>query len=120
MFDHIALRTADIDRLKIFYTAALKPLGISVAAEYPGGAGFGRDGKPAFWLGDSEREPSSVHIAFQARSRSEVDAFYAAAMDAGAVDNGAPGLRPHYHADYYGAFVVDPDGNNIEAVCHHA
>ncbi len=118
MFDHIGLRTTEFDRLKLFYEAALQPLALSVLAEYPGGAGFGRYGKPAFWIGESERAPSSVHVAFQAQSRADVDAFYAAAMNAGAVDNGAPGLRPHYHADYYGAFVLDPDGNNIEAVYH--
>ena len=106
MFDHIGLRTAEFARLKLFYEAALQPLALAVLAEYPGGVGFGRDGQPAFWIGESERAPSSVHIAFQAQSHADVDAFYAAAMNAGAVDNGAPGLRPHFHADYYGAFVL--------------
>jgi catechol 2,3-dioxygenase-like lactoylglutathione lyase family enzyme len=120
VFDHIALRTADIERLKAFYISALQPLGISVATEFPGGAGFARDGQTAFWLGQSDTAPSSLHLAFAAASRAEVDAFYRAALQAGAKDNGAPGLRTEYHAAYYGAFVLDPDGNNVEAVCHRA
>lgn len=118
MFDHIGLRTAHIDPLKAFYTRALQPLGIAVVTEYPGGAGFGRDGQPAFWLGESDKSPSSVHLAFSANSRAAVDAFHQAALAAGATDNGAPGVRADYHPDYYGAFVIDPDGNNVEAVCH--
>ncbi|MEO7687823.1 MAG: VOC family protein [Sphingomonas sp.] len=81
---------------------------------------MGKDGKPFFWLGNSEPLGSGLHIAFVASTRAEVDAFYAAAMAAGGRDNGAPGLRPHYHPNYYGAFVFDPDGVNIEAVCHAA
>jgi predicted lactoylglutathione lyase len=82
------------------------------------GAGFGAEGKPFFWIGAGSKPNGGVHIAFTARTRDEVDAFYRAAIAAGGKDNGAPGPRPHYHAHYYGAFVFDPDGNNIEAVCH--
>jgi catechol 2,3-dioxygenase-like lactoylglutathione lyase family enzyme len=82
------------------------------------GAGYGRDGKPSFWIGTGGRTKGSLHIAFVAENRAQVHAFYKAAMEAGATDNGAPGLRPHYHPNYYGAFVLDPDGHNIEAVCH--
>jgi catechol 2,3-dioxygenase-like lactoylglutathione lyase family enzyme len=81
-------------------------------------AGFGRDGKPSFWLGTGAHPSGPAHIAFAAATRAEVDAFYKAAIAAGARDNGPPGIREHYHPSYYGAFVLDPDGNNIEAVCH--
>lgn len=118
MFDHIGLRTADLERLQRFYAAALEPLGIAVAAEYPGGTGLGRDGQPQLWLGESAQAPSSLHLAFEAESRAQVDAFHRAALAAGATDNGGPGLRTDYHNDYYAAFVLDPDGNNVEAVCH--
>lgn len=118
--DHIGLHVSDFARAKAFYTAALQPLGIKVQMEFAengGVAGLGRC-KPEFWI--SEGEPTSpFHIAFAAANRAEVDAFYAAAMAAGAKDNGGPGLRPQYHPNYYGAFVIDPDGHNIEAVCHH-
>jgi len=93
---------------------------MKVPMEYTNGVhvgGYGRE-RPTFWLHEGEKQVPSVHMAFTANSRAEVDAFYAAAMAAGGTDNGSPGLRPHYHANYYGAFVRDPDGNNIEAVCH--
>ena len=120
--DHVGLSVSDFGRAKTFYTAALEPLGMSLKLEFPdengGSAGFGR-ATPDFWI--SAGTPTSpVHVAFAAANRAEVDAFYAAAMAAGAKDNGPPGLRPQYHANYYGAFVLDPDGYNIEAVCHHA
>jgi catechol 2,3-dioxygenase-like lactoylglutathione lyase family enzyme len=125
MLDHIGISVSDFDRSVAFYKAALAPLSLglimSVTRQETGagaGAGFGADGKPFFWIGDFRPAQTGVHVAFSARSRAEVDAFYAAAMAAGAGDNGAPGLRPHYHPNYYGAFVLDPDGNNIEAVCH--
>jgi predicted lactoylglutathione lyase len=86
--------------------------------EGPYGVGLGRHGKPSLWLSESSEKPSRLHIAITARNRAEVDAFYAAALAAGGKDNGPPGLRPHYHPDYYGAFVIGPDGHNIEAVCH--
>ena len=84
------------------------------------GVGLGRGGKPQLWLSQGEPPVSPLHIAFAARNRAEVDAFHAAALAAGGKDNGAPGLRPHYHPNYYGAFAIDPDGHNIEAVCHSA
>ena len=125
MLDHIGLAVADFDRARAFYQAALKPLGLGVVmevtAEETGGdaqAGFGDEGKPFFWIGTGAKPKGGAHVAFAARTRAEVDAFYAAAIAAGGRDNGAPGLRPHYHPNYYGAFVFDPDGNNIEAVCH--
>jgi catechol 2,3-dioxygenase-like lactoylglutathione lyase family enzyme len=125
MLDHIGFAVADFDRSRAFYRDALAPLSIvpimEVTAEQTGGeahAGFGADGKPFFWIGTGKAPGGSTHVAFTAASRAIVDAFYAAAIRAGGSDNGAPGLRPHYHPDYYGAFVLDPDGNNIEAVCH--
>jgi len=125
MIDHIGMPVADIARATEFYLQAFAPLGIAivmqVSAEETGhgaAVGFGANGEPFFWIGEGERLGGHVHVAFVADSRSAVDAFYAAALAAGAKDNGPPGLRPHYHANYYGAFVLDPDGNNIEAVCH--
>ncbi len=126
MLDHIGLGVSDYERARAFYAAALAPLGASlvmeVSPDLPGvearAAGFGRDGKPDLWLGEEGRTEPPVHIAITARSRAEVDAFHRAALAAGARDNGAPGLRPHYHPDYYAAFVLDPDGHNLEAVCH--
>lgn len=125
MIDHVGLPVSDYERSKAFYAEALAPLGISVVMEVPaevaGGeahCGFGRGGKPFFWIGTGERFRGRLHVAFAAAERESVDAFYAAALEAGGVDNGPPGVRPHYHPDYYGAFVLDPDGHNIEAVCH--
>ena len=126
MLDHVGFAVADAERSRAFYEAALAPLGISLImtatpdqTEAGGTAyGFGSNGKPYFWIGDNERVGEGTHIAFATDTRAEVDAFYAAAMAAGGRDNGPPGLRPHYHPNYYGAFVRDPDGNNIEAVCH--
>ena len=131
MIDHIGLRTrdvAEVQTLKAFYVAALAPLGYATIMEFTAeqkigyvGVGLGVDGKPDFWIGmatDEPTEPSGrMHVAFVAKDRATVDAFHRAAL-AGAKDNGAPGPRPHYHAGYYGAFVVDPAGNNLEAVCH--
>jgi len=125
--DHISLVVSDYARSKAFYERVLQPLGIERLMEFGMAAGFGRDQMPSFWIGQgpaSFQTPEQVrvitphHIAFAARSRAEVDAFYAAALKAGARDFGAPGLRPQYHPHYYGAFVLDPDGHNIEAVCH--
>jgi catechol 2,3-dioxygenase-like lactoylglutathione lyase family enzyme len=121
IFDHLSLRVSNYERAKRFYIAALKPLGITLMMEFPGdggsSAGFGR-GMPTLWIDDSEKSPQRGHVAFAAASRAVVDAFYKAALAAGATDNGAPGLRPHYHAHYYAAFIRDPDGHNIEAVTH--
>jgi catechol 2,3-dioxygenase-like lactoylglutathione lyase family enzyme len=118
VLDHVALGVADYSRSKAFYEAALAPLGYEVLMEIGGLAcGMGTEGKPYFWIGT--RDPSApVHVAFTSPDRATVDAFHRAAIAAGGRDNGAPGLREHYHPSYYGAFVLDPDGNNIEAVCH--
>jgi len=125
MLDHTGFAVSDFRKSKAFYAAALQPLGITllaeVTAEQSGGgahAGFGAANKAFFWIGDHGRACTGVHIAFTAKTRAQVDSFYEAALKAGAKDNGAPGPRPHYHENYYGAFVLDPDGNNIEAVCH--
>ena len=126
MLDHVGFAVADAERSRAFYEAALAPLGITLIktatpdhTEAGGTAhGFGSNGKPYFWIGDNERVGEGTHVAFAVETRALVDAFYAAAMAAGGRDHGPPGLRPHYHPDYYAAFVLDPDGNNIEAVCH--
>jgi catechol 2,3-dioxygenase-like lactoylglutathione lyase family enzyme len=125
MIDHIGVAVANMERARAFYTGALQPIGIGlvmeVSAEETGGdahAGFGADGKAFFWIGTSLKPKGGTHVAFAVGTRAEVDAFYRAAIAAGGRDNGAPGLRPEYHPNYYGAFVFDPDGNNIEAVCH--
>jgi catechol 2,3-dioxygenase-like lactoylglutathione lyase family enzyme len=117
VIDHVILGVADVDESRAFYEQALGALGMEVVMAMPGGVGFGRDGKPAFWIADRESS-GPVHVAFTGRDRAAVDTFYEAALAAGGRDNGRPGLRPHYHPSYYGAFVYDPDGNNIEAVCH--
>jgi catechol 2,3-dioxygenase-like lactoylglutathione lyase family enzyme len=123
MLDHVNLNVADLERSRAFYTQALAPLGYSLAMEpRPGVAGFAYDAggfpKPDFWI-NSVRAPVTVlHVAFAASDRANVDAFHAAALAAGGTDNGAPGVREIYHPHYYGAFVLDPDGNNVEAVCH--
>ncbi len=119
MIDHIGLAVSDFARSKEFFQRALAPLGYVVIMEFDGAAGLGRDGKPDFWIGPGAAG-SPTHVAFAAAQRSVVDQFYAAAIAAGGRDNGAPGLRPQYHPNYYGAFVIDPDGNNVEAVCHAA
>ena len=126
MFDHVGLTIRD-PKTRAFYERALAPLGVTVQMEYGGWAGLGRDGKPSFWIGTGapsyfgpghEAAKSPLHFAFSAKSRAEVDAFHAAALAAGGRDHGGPGLRPEYHERYYGAFVIDPDGNNDEAVFH--
>jgi catechol 2,3-dioxygenase-like lactoylglutathione lyase family enzyme len=117
MLDHIGLAVADYARSKAFYTAALKPLGLGPLMEFPNNIGFGEADVPYFWIGANGASGTATHVAFTAKDRATVDAFYRAALAAGGKDNGAPGLRP-YHPDYYGAFVFDPDDNNIEAVCH--
>ena len=133
MIDHIGISVGSIARATEFYLKALTPLGYGImmqvsAEETRHGAaiGFGapgeapdfQSGKPSFWVGESGEAGGPLHIAFVAPIRATVDAFYLAAMKAGGTDNGPPGLRPHYHANYYAAFVLDPDGNNIETVCH--
>ena len=127
MIDHIGFSVRDLARATEFYLKALSPLGIGIIMEVPAeqtgsgaAVGFGANGKPFFWIGEGFRSASDqrIHVAFAATSRAQVDVFYRAALAAGGKDNGPPGLRPHYHANYYGAFTLDPDGNNIEAVCH--
>jgi|SRR5580704_2067251 catechol 2,3-dioxygenase-like lactoylglutathione lyase family enzyme len=120
MIDHTGLCVSDLARSKTFYSAALAPLGYTVLIEWEQFAGFGVAPKPDFWIGQGEPNVPPVHIAFRAESRALVDAFHRAAMAAGGTDNGTPGPRPHYHSNYYGAFVLDPDGHNLEAVCHAA
>ena len=124
MIDHIGFSVADYARSRAFYVAALAPLGfvpvIEVSKEQTGdreATGLGLAGRPQLWIGNGEAARGPTHIALVAESRAAVDAFYQAALAAGGRDNGPPGLRPHYHPDYYGAFVLDPDGHNIEAVC---
>jgi catechol 2,3-dioxygenase-like lactoylglutathione lyase family enzyme len=133
MIDHISLPVSDHARSRAFYDKALEALGYKVAMEVTDspdyvGTGYGPSDlpEPAFWIGAS-REPAPLpvtpegqHIAFQAPDRGAVDAFHAAALAAGGRDNGSPGLRPHYHSNYYAAFVLDPDGHRLEAVCHGA
>jgi catechol 2,3-dioxygenase-like lactoylglutathione lyase family enzyme len=121
--DHVAISTADYRKSLAFYEAALAPLGIATLMKFEGDegntAGLGADNNPFLWIGDGGRLTNGrLHIALGAPNRAAVDAFYAAAMAAGGVDNGPPGLRAHYHPTYYAAFVLDPDGHNIEAVCH--
>jgi catechol 2,3-dioxygenase-like lactoylglutathione lyase family enzyme len=133
MIDHVSLIVRDIEASQAFYDAAFAPLGVEVvyrvSAEESGSVAYmgygpaadGRDvqaGKPSFWISGGGEIVGPMHIAFVARTRAAVDAFHAAALAAGGTDNGPPGVRPHYHPNYYGAFVLDPDGRNIEAVCH--
>jgi catechol 2,3-dioxygenase-like lactoylglutathione lyase family enzyme len=125
MLDHIGLAVSDLPRSRQFYLVALAPLSIGIVFEVTkeqtgkyAGTGFGADNKPFFWIGTGEQKSGPMHVAFTASSRALVNAFYKAALSVGGRDNGAPGVRTHYHPNYYGAFVLDPDGNNVEAVCH--
>ena len=122
MLDHVSLGVADFDRSQAFYDRVLAPLGMVQCFDFPVVAGYGADGRAVFWIGkpdDRSPQPSAgTHLAFSAKDRPSVDAFHAAALAAGGRDNGAPGLRPLYHPNYYGAFAIDPDGHKIEACCH--
>jgi catechol 2,3-dioxygenase-like lactoylglutathione lyase family enzyme len=128
MIDHLSVVVTSYERSRDFYLAALAPLGYEMVMELkreeipqlpaPRICGLGAGGKPDLWLHPREGAISTMHLAFTAADRKQVDAFYAAALAAGGVPNGEPGPRPHYHPGYYGAFVLDPDGHNIEAVCH--
>jgi len=127
MIDHTGVVVSDFDKSKAFYRDALGAIGYSLIMEFPASvtghtdvAGFGEPPKPDFWISRGTPNRPALHIAFRVSSREMVDAFYKAAMAAGGTDNGAPGIRAHYHPNYYGAFVLDPDGHNIEAVCHEA
>ena len=116
MLDHIGLSVSDYERSKRFYTETLAPLGYKVVMEFGTTAGFGTE-HPDFWIAEGEGA-SPIHVAFTSQDRAAVDAFHKAGLAAGGRDNGAPGLRTQYHPTYYGAFVFDPDGNNVEVVCH--
>ena len=118
VIDHVTLNVADVDAAKAFYEAALRPVGYELAMDFVGGAGFAADGKPDFFLAERGDPSSPVHVAFKAADRTSVDAFFEAAIAAGGQDNGPPGIRRVYHEYYYGAYVLDPEGNNIEAVTH--
>jgi len=124
MIDHIGFPVSDYARAKVFYEKALAPLGYALIMEVRQeandalAAGFGKGGRPDFWIGGEGGLERPLHVAIAAETREAVDAFYKAALAAGGRDNGAPGLRSHYHPNYYGAFVLDPDRHNIEAVCH--
>ncbi len=127
MIDHLSVVVSDYEKSKAFYLLALAPTGHSRLVELPathsghtGSAGFCHADGSDFWIGQGDAIKPPIHIAFRVPSRAAVDAFYKAAIAAGGKDNGAPGLRPRYHANYYGAYVLDPDGHNIEAVCHEA
>ena len=127
MIDHTGVIVSDFESSKKFYQIALAAIGYELLAEFPASvtghtdvAGFGEEGKPDFWISKGTPNQPPIHVAFRVSERAVVDAFYSAAMQAGGRDNGKPGLRPHYHPNYYGAFVLDPDGHNIEAVCHAA
>jgi catechol 2,3-dioxygenase-like lactoylglutathione lyase family enzyme len=119
ILDHIGLGVDDYETAKQFYSKALAALNIRLLMEIDNAAGFGKPDKPEFWLGARTRATQPVHIAFVAENREQVRNFYKTAIAAGGKDNGPPGLREIYHPHYYGAFVLDPNGNNVEAVCHH-
>lgn len=125
MIDHTGVSVSDFNKSKLFYQKALAPIGYKMLMEFSAAvtgsvdvAGFGEAPKADFWLNQGIPQKPHVHVAFKAQTRAQVDEFYKAAIAAGGRDNGAPGIRPHYHPNYYGAFVLDPDGHNIEAVCH--
>ncbi|HVT51628.1 MAG TPA: VOC family protein [Dongiaceae bacterium] len=118
MFDHVVFGVSDYAASKAFYLKALEPLGLAVVSEGALGVEMSADGKSSLCLRPGEAKPAHLHLAFRAENRGQVDAFHRAALAAGGQDNGAPGLRPQYHAHYYAAFVIGPDGHNIEVVCH--
>lgn len=125
MIDHTGVNVSDYQKSRKFYQAALGAIGYDLLMEFPAAvtgsanvAGFGEGGKPDFWIIEGTPNKPIIHVAFRVEDRTAVEAFHAAAMAAGGIDNGAPGIRAHYHPNYYGAFVLDPDGHNIEAVCH--
>jgi catechol 2,3-dioxygenase-like lactoylglutathione lyase family enzyme len=127
MIDHTGVLVSDFEKSKKFYAETLKPIGYQLLLEFPASvtgsvnvAGFGEPPKPDFWIAEGKPNDPHIHVAFRVGKRSLVDIFHQAGLAAGGIDNGAPGLRPQYHANYYGAFVLDPDGHNIEVVCHEA
>ena len=120
MFDHIGIGVSNLEASKAFFLQALAPIGVAVVMDFQDAVGLGCQQKPSFWLGSTTDRPAPLHLAFVAETREQVDEFYRRALAAGGKDNGPPGLRPHYHANYYAAFVIGPDGHNVEAVCHKA
>ena len=118
MFDHVVFGASDYAASKAFFLKALEPIGMAVVSEGPLGIELSADGKTSLCIRRPEEKPSHLHLAFVAKDRQQVEAFHRAALEAGGKDNGAPGLRPHYHANYYAAFVIGPDGHNVEVVCH--
>jgi len=121
MFDHVSVNVSDYERSRRFYGEALAPLGLTLLMEFGSdAAGFGRDGHPGFWIVRRDPPATGAHVAFRSPDRATVQAFHQAALAAGGVDNGPPGIRAEYHETYYAAFVLDPDGVNVEAVCHGA
>ena len=120
MLDHVGLAVSDYEASKGFYEAALAPIGYELLMEFENVAGFGREGKPEFWISTRGAAQTGLHVAFTSPDRESVERFHQAALAAGGRSNGEPGLRPLYHENYYGAYALDPDGNNVEAVCHAA
>ena len=118
MFDHLGFGVTNYAESKSFFLNALEPLGIGIVMEGEHGLGIGQKDKPSLWLFQTSDKPLPMHIAFTADTRQQVEDFYRSALAAGGKDNGAPGIRAHYHPNYYGAFVIGPDGHNVEAVCH--
>lgn len=118
VIDHVTLNVRDVEASKAFYAAALRPLGYELTLDFVEGAGFGAEGKPDFFLAQRGEPSAPVHVAFRSPDRKTVEAFFAAAIEAGGKDNGPPGIRRVYHEYYYGAYVLDIEGNNIEAVTH--
>jgi len=120
VFDHIGIGVSNLETSEAFFLQALAPLGIGIVMDFSHAVGLGRRQKPSFWLGATDDKPVPLHIAFAAEDRRQVDAFYHSALAAGGKDNGSPGIRHHYHPNYYAGFVIGPDGHNVEAVCHRA
>jgi catechol 2,3-dioxygenase-like lactoylglutathione lyase family enzyme len=118
IFDHIGIGVSNLQESKAFFCKSLASLGIGVVMEVSSAVGLGKNNKPSFWLGAQEDKLSPLHIAFIAENREQVNEFYRAAIAAGGTDNGPPGIREHYHPNYYAAFVISPDGHNVEVVCH--
>lgn len=118
MFDHVVFGVSDYAASKAFFLKALEPIGVAVVQEGPLGLEISADGKSSLCIFETEEKPARLHLAFTATNREQVAAFHRAALEAGGKDNGAPGLRPQYHANYYAAFVIGPDGHNVEVVCH--
>lgn len=118
MFDHVKFGVSNYAESRAFYAAALAPLGVKVLWEASNGIEMAGEGEPSLCFYETTEKPAHLHLAFSAATREQVDAFYRAALEAGATDNGPPGLRPQYNASYYAAFVIGPDGHNLEAVCH--